>query len=572
MGAAQSAEAEADVDGGAVPSEPSAAAPEDVDPDKWSEEFAREYRRLRQAELGEDEDASEEPEQLDELSSISPARVALKEMMVKASLSEIQSMLGPVIARGAGPEPDGAVGEHRMPNGARQRGDERENGGPFKRQRLGSMADGPGGPMEYGCSSTDGDDGRRTPLTWPEDDVGPHAQQRHNVSELNATMEAALSALYDDGGISTPLIHGLGTPQYTLQTPPDARNAMEPLHLSSPAMGASRSAPSKYSQGMLSNGYHTGNSSDRGRYSAGGRLNRGDGGGGGGGEYGEYSGGNGHYDEQDNTEERLFGAGPPELYSNGDEGGGGSGGKGKGGKGAWEGKIWTHAEDTIILEGVAQMGFKWRRIAAMLPNRSDDAVRNRWHRLEEARRHNDASGGGEAAYERASVYKCSRCGQPKKHHVCLAPDEASRAEEAKAKKTAAKEQQRLTWSREEDEIILQSVDEFGPKWLDIAARLPGRTDHAARNRYHRLQRCHRPADALGTEPSSGVPVMHEGGAGGDGGGGGVVGSEGGAEQFDDAASDAAQAKLEAIQREIAGPEAAVHSPPAVHSVSGGGSY
>ena len=38
------------------------------------------------------------------------------------------------------------------------------------------------------------------------------------------------------------------------------------------------------------------------------------------------------------------------------------------------------------------MGFKWRRIAGMLPNRSDDAVRNRWHRLEEARRHNDTTG------------------------------------------------------------------------------------------------------------------------------------------------------------------------------------
>ena len=32
----------------------------------------------------------------------------------------------------------------------------------------------------------------------------------------------------------------------------------------------------------------------------------------------------------------------------------------------------------------------------------------------------------------------------------------------------------LIRSREEDEIILQSVDEFGPKWLEIAARLPGR--------------------------------------------------------------------------------------------------
>ena len=42
------------------------------------------------------------------------------------------------------------------------------------------------------------------------------------------------------------------------------------------------------------------------------------------------------------------------------------------------------------------------------------------------------------------------------------------------------------WTRTEDEIILNSVLEFGPKWVDIAARLPGRTEHAARNRYHRL--------------------------------------------------------------------------------------
>ena len=96
---------------------------------------------------------------------------------------------------------------------------------------------------------------------------------------------------------------------------------------------------------------------------------------------------------------------------------------------------------------MAQMGFKWRRIAAMLPkNRSDDAVRNRWHRLEEARRHNDATGvAPDTGYERSSVYKCSRCGQPKAHHICLAPEEMSKSEEIKAKKSAGKDTQRLTW-------------------------------------------------------------------------------------------------------------------------------
>ena len=89
----------------------------------------------------------------------------------------------------------------------------------------------------------------------------------------------------------------------------------------------------------------------------------------------------------------------------------------------------------------AQMGFKWRRIAERLPNRSDDAVRNHWHRLEEARRHKDTTG-----YARSSVYKCSRCGQPKKHHTCLAPEETSRSEEIKAEKSALiKDTQRLAW-------------------------------------------------------------------------------------------------------------------------------
>ena len=43
---------------------------------------------------------------------------------------------------------------------------------------------------------------------------------------------------------------------------------------------------------------------------------------------------------------------------------------------------WTAQEDTAILHGVRFHGFKWSRIAATLPvARSDDSVRNRYHRL-----------------------------------------------------------------------------------------------------------------------------------------------------------------------------------------------
>jgi hypothetical protein len=49
-----------------------------------------------------------------------------------------------------------------------------------------------------------------------------------------------------------------------------------------------------------------------------------------------------------------------------------------------ERKEWTTSDDILIRESVHTHGFKWRVIAALLPGRSDDAVRNRWNRLNEA--------------------------------------------------------------------------------------------------------------------------------------------------------------------------------------------
>ena len=42
---------------------------------------------------------------------------------------------------------------------------------------------------------------------------------------------------------------------------------------------------------------------------------------------------------------------------------------------------WTRQEDALILKTVREVGTKWSRIAAQLPGRSDDAVRNRYIRM-----------------------------------------------------------------------------------------------------------------------------------------------------------------------------------------------
>ena len=45
-------------------------------------------------------------------------------------------------------------------------------------------------------------------------------------------------------------------------------------------------------------------------------------------------------------------------------------------------RVWLLEEDRIILSTVSEIGFRWRTIASYLPGRSDDAVRNRWNRLQ----------------------------------------------------------------------------------------------------------------------------------------------------------------------------------------------
>ena len=54
---------------------------------------------------------------------------------------------------------------------------------------------------------------------------------------------------------------------------------------------------------------------------------------------------------------------------------------------------WTAAEDMAIMAAVQRLGTRWPEIAAHLPGRSDDSVRNRWHRLKRAKVNADTNDG-----------------------------------------------------------------------------------------------------------------------------------------------------------------------------------
>lgn len=190
-------------------------------------------------------------------------------------------------------------------------------------------------------------------------------------------------------------------------------------------------------------------------------------------------------------------------------------------------KEWTAAEDELIKDGVERLGCRWRVIAAMLPGRSDDAVRNRWSRLQDSYRvqtdkkpdtaaattsrsgGGSDSGGAPSTIGRGGGENKATC-EPGRRDAKGEPGGASSGKSGGSRsksnskaadaadgggdkvgsstaEQAAPKKERTSWTRSEDDVIMQGVSELGHKWYEIARRLPGRTDHAIRNRWSRLQ-------------------------------------------------------------------------------------
>jgi hypothetical protein len=149
-------------------------------------------------------------------------------------------------------------------------------------------------------------------------------------------------------------------------------------------------------------------------------------------------------------------------------------------KSSHERREWTAAEDLLIRSGVERFGTRWRRIADLLPTRSDDAVRNRWNRIKEAE--------AAEAVGRDPPYPASdSCGKDLSEcsgsRPSLGPGSSNESLDDGA---SGKGEKKKAWTTAEDTFTVNSVETFGHKWNKIADGLPGRTDHAIRNRWQRL--------------------------------------------------------------------------------------
>lgn len=144
--------------------------------------------------------------------------------------------------------------------------------------------------------------------------------------------------------------------------------------------------------------------------------------------------------------------------------------------------MWSEQEDLTILSCVRKLGTQWPLIARELPGRTSDAVRNRWHRLQQThlltdelhqRRVHEAAGALLLASGGPSTPAQIKMDPPplvERINTCIKGADHGRA----------------MWSPGEDALIEDGVRRFGCRWRQIAAALPGRSDSSVRNRWMRM--------------------------------------------------------------------------------------
>lgn len=148
----------------------------------------------------------------------------------------------------------------------------------------------------------------------------------------------------------------------------------------------------------------------------------------------------------------------------------------------------------------------------MFENRSDDSVRNRWNRVKDMPCYNhgvapkdgmSANGVPKATFQEAAVAQRSK--PASKPRAPASSASRVRMPNLDTPKDDDKTE-RVGWSRFEDEMILRNVSEIGHKWNRIAEMMPGRTEHAIRNRFSRLQSLVNRGKAIVLTPGEGQPI------------------------------------------------------------------
>lgn len=144
---------------------------------------------------------------------------------------------------------------------------------------------------------------------------------------------------------------------------------------------------------------------------------------------------------------------------------------------------WTKEEDELLRLAIRQHGEKhWRLIAENIPGRTPIQCLHRWSKILKP----GLVKGPWSTNEDKLLKEWVDGEGPTKWSACAAhiPGRSGKQCRERWHNTLNPEVKKGEWTPDEDRVIFELQSSIGPKWIEIATKLPGRTENSIKNRFY----------------------------------------------------------------------------------------